>query len=376
MGSTLTDAQEELRDLVRGFLTEKAPSEAVRRWMESDAGYDPELWRQMAQQLGLHGLALPEQYGGAGYGLAELAVVLEEMGRRLLPAPFFSSIGLAGQTLLASGDDQACRRYLPGIADGELTATVAVCDENGSWDLADIATSARRCDDEWSLSGTKMFVIDGETADVVLVIARADDGLGLFAADRDAPGLAATRLDALDPTRRLARLDLDDCRAQRIGPAGDATPFLRRALDTANVALAAEQLGGAQACLDAAVEYAKVRVQFNRPIGSFQAIKHKCADVLVEIESARAALLYAASLTNDSEDASGEDEFPICAALVSAYCSAAYTRAAKENIQIHGGIGFTWEHDAQLYLKRAKTSELLFGGPAAQRARVAELVGI
>jgi len=376
MGITSTDAQEELRSLVRSFLAEKAPSEAVRRWMDSEIGYDPDVWQQMAEQLGLHGLALPEQYGGAGYGLAELAVVLEEMGRSLMPAPFFSTIGLAAQTLLASGDDQACRRYLPGIAAGELTATVAVCDENGSWDLSDITMLALRDEGDWRLSGTKMFVIDGQTADVILVIARADDGLGLFAIDRNASGLSTTRLDALDPTRRLARMDLQDCRVQRIGPAGDAAPFLRRALDVATVALAAEQLGGAQACLDAAVDYAKIRVQFNRPIGSFQAIKHKCADLLVEIESARAAVLYAASMTADADDASAAEEFAICAALVSAYCSAAYTHAAKENIQIHGGIGFTWEHDAHLYLKRAKTSELLFGAPAAQRARVAELVGI
>jgi alkylation response protein AidB-like acyl-CoA dehydrogenase len=380
MGITLTDAQEELRDLVRGFLADKAPREAVRRWMQSDAGYDPELWRQMAGQLGLHGLALPERYGGAGYGLTELAVVLEEMGRSLLPAPFFATIGLAAQTLLASGDDEACRRYLPGIARGELTATVAVCDENGSWHLPDVTTSAQRGDGEWRLSGTKMFVIDGQTADVILVVARADDGLGLFAVDGNAPGLTRTRLDALDPTRRLARVDLHACPGRRIGPGGDATPFLRKAIDVANVALAAEQVGGAQACLDAAVEYAKFRVQFNRPIGSFQAIKHKCADVLLGIESAKAAVFYAASLTTDAADAareaSVEEEFAICAALVSAYCSAAYTHAAKENIQIHGGIGFTWEHDAHLHLKRAKTSELLFGTPAVQRARIAELVGI
>ncbi|MGO9158803.1 acyl-CoA dehydrogenase family protein [Mycobacterium sp.] len=381
MGITLTDAQEELRDLVRGFLAEKAPREAVRRWMDSDTGYDPELWRQMATQLGLHGLALPERYGGAGYGLTELVVVFEEMGRSLLAAPFFSTIGLAAQTLLASGDDEACRRYLPGIAQGELTATLAICDENGSWNLPDITTSAKRFDGVWRLSGTKMFVIDGQTAEVILVIARADDGLGLFAVDGDTPGLTTTRLDALDPTRRLARVDLQDCRGQRIGPRGDATSFLRKAIDVANVALAAEQVGGAQACLDAAVEYAKFRVQFNRPIGSFQAIKHKCADVLLDIESAKAAVLYAASLTTDaadnaSDDASAEEEFAICASLVSACCSAAYTHAAKENIQIHGGIGFTWEHDAHLYLKRAKTSELLFGAPSVHRARIAELVGI
>ncbi len=378
MGITLTDAQEELRDLVRGFLAEKAPSEAVRRWMDSDDGYDPDLWHQMARQLGLHGLVLPEQYGGAGYGLPELAVVLEEMGRRLLPAPFFATIALAAQTLLASGDDQACRRYLPGIAEGELTATVAVCDVNGSWELSDItATAQRDGDGDWRLSGTKMFVIDGETADVILVVARTGDGLGLFAVDGNSAGFTATRLDALDPTRRLARVDLQDCQAERVGPAGDAAPFLRKALDMATVALAAEQVGGAQACLDDAVAYAKVRVQFNRPIGSFQAIKHKCADMLLEIESAKAAVLYAASLTTEAaDDAPAEEEFAICAALVSAYCSTAYTHAAKENIQIHGGIGFTWEHDAHLYLKRAKTSELLFGAPAAQRARIAELVGI
>jgi len=374
MGITLTDEQEELRDLVRGFLAEKAPSEAVRRWMESDTGYDPELWRQMATQLGLHALALPEPYGGAGYGLAELALIFEELGRSLLPAPLFSTIGLAAQALLASGDDEACRRYLPGIAQGALTATVAVSDETGSWDLADITTSAEREDDRWRLSGTKMFVIDGQTADVILVIARADDGLGLFAVARGTPGLTTARLEALDPTRRLARVDVTDCPGRRIGPAGDATAFLRRAIDVANVVLAAEQVGGAQACLDDAVAYAKFRVQFNRPIGSFQAIKHKCADVLLEIESARAALLYAVSLTTDG--AGSDEEFAICAALVSAYCSAAYTHAAKENIQIHGGIGFTWEHDAHLYLKRAKTSELLFGAPSMHRARIADLVGI
>ena len=373
MALTLTDAQEELRNLVSGFLADKAQSGAVRHWMESDRGYDPDLWQQMAQQLGLNGLALPEQYGGAGYGLAELAVVLEEMGRRVLPAPFFATVGLAAQTLLASGDEEACHRYLPRIAQGELTATLAVCDENGSWELSDVTTSARPGNDhDWTLSGTKMFVVDGDIADLILVIARDGEALGLFAVEAGAPGVDTTRLDTLDPTRRLARIDLRDCSARRIGPAGDATPFLRKALQLATVALAAEQLGGAQACLDGAVDYAKLRVQFDRPIGSFQAIKHKCADLMVEVESARAAVLYAAALDTDTAAA----EFAICAALVSAYCSAAYTHAAKENIQIHGGVGFTWEHDAHLHLKRAKTSELLFGAPAAQRRRIAELIGI
>ncbi len=372
MGITLTDEQEELRELVRGFLAERAPRESIRRAMESESGYDRAVWQQMAQQLGLHALFVPEPYGGAGYGLPELTVVLEQMGYALLPAPFFSTIALAAQTLSASGDDDACAAYLPGIAAGELTATVAVCDESGSWRLEDIATTAQ-CDDSdvWTVSGTKMFVIDGDTADLLLVIARTGGGLGLFAVDGNAEGVIRTRLDALDPTRRLARVDLDGAPARRVGPRGDAEPFLRKALDTASVALGAEQVGGAQACLDMAVDYAKVRVQFDRPIGSFQAIKHKCADMLLDIESAKAAVLYAGSLPADADE-----EFAVCAALVSECCSTAFTHAAKENIQIHGGIGFTWEHDAHLYLKRAKTSELLFGAPAAHRTRVADLVGI
>lgn len=378
MGITLTEEQEQLRDLVRGFLAEKAPSEAVRRWMASDQGYDSDLWRQMAQQLGLQGLALPERFGGAGYGLPELAIVLEEMGRKLVPSPFFPTIALAAQALLCSEDEAACRQYLPRISDGELTASVAVCDENGSWKLSDITTTAQHDEGgNWRLSGTKMFVIDGDTADLILVIARTADGLGLFAVEGRPEEVTRTRLDALDPTRRMARIDLQNCAAQRIGPEGDATPFLRKALDMATVALAAEQVGGAQACLEEAVGYAKVRVQFDRLIGSFQAIKHKCADMLLEIESAKAAVLYAASVMTDAVDeASATEEFAICAALVAAYCSTAYTRAAKENIQIHGGIGFTWEHNAHLYLKRAKTSELLFGAPSAHRVRIAELVGI
>lgn len=369
--TTFTEEHEVLRSTLRRFLADKAPSEAVRRSMESEEGHDPVLWRRMAAQLGLHGIALPEEYGGFGGGPVELGIVMEELGRVLLPSPYLATVALAGQALTASGDDTAKARWLPAIADGSLTGTLALAEAGGSWRVEDVAASATRDGEGWRVSGTKMFVVDGHSAGLLLVAARADTGPGLFAVDGAATGVTRTRLEALDPTRRLARIDLDAASAVRVGPEGDATRYLRAVVDLVAVALAAEQVGGAQACLDAAVEYAKVRVQFGRPIGSFQAVKHKCADMLLQVEAARSAAYRAMSV------AAGEpDELPVSAALAAAYCANAFTHAAKENIQIHGGIGYTWEHDAHLYLKRAKSSEQLFGSPATHRARLANLVGI
>ncbi|WP_327693434.1 acyl-CoA dehydrogenase family protein [Streptomyces sp. NBC_00459] len=372
--TTFTEEHEALRSTLRRFLSDKAPSEAVRRSMESEEGHDPELGRRMAAQLGLHGIALPEEYGGFGGGPVELGIVLEELGRVLLPSPYFATVALAGQALTASGDDTAKARWLPGIADGSLSGTLALAEAGGSWRVEDVTASATRAekgDTGWRVSGTKMFVVDGHSADLLLVTARADTGPGLYAVDGAATGVTRSRLEALDPTRRLARIDLDGVPAVRVGPDGDATAYLRTVVDLVAVALAAEQVGGAQACLDAAVRYARIRVQFGRPIGSFQAVKHKCADMLLQVEAARSAAYRAMSV------AAGEpDELPVSAALAAAYCADAFTHAAKENIQIHGGIGYTWEHDAHLYLKRAKSSEQLFGSPAAHRARLADLVGI
>ena len=367
MALTFTEEQEQLRTTLRRFLADKAPSAEVRRAMDSDEGYDPRLWRQMADQLGLHGLALPEVYGGSGGGPVELGIVLEELGRVLLPSPYFATVALAGQALAASNDEAAQARWLPAIADGSTTATLALAEESGSWRLEDVESTAT----DTTVSGTKMFVVDGHTADLILVVARTGTGPALFAVDGDAPGVTRTRLETLDPTRRLARVDLDAAPARRVGPEGDASAYLRTVLDLVAVALAAEQVGGAQACLDAAVEYAKVRVQFGRPIGSFQAVKHKCADLLVQVEGARSAAYHATTVA-----AEGSSELPVSAALAAACCADAFTHAAKENIQIHGGIGYTWEHDAHLYLKRAKSSEQLFGGPATHRTRLADLVGI
>jgi len=370
---TFTEEQDQLRATLRRFLADKAPSEAVRRWMESDESHDPRLWQRMAGQLGLHAMALPQEYGGFGGGPVELGIVMEELGRVLLPSPYFATVALAGQALAVSGDEKAKARWLPAIADGTLTGTLAVAESGGSWRVEDVATEAVRGDGGdggWRVSGTKMFVIDGHSADLLLVVARADTGPALFAVDGGATGVTRTRLETLDPTRRLARIDLDGAPALRVGPDGDATAYLRTVLDLVVVALAAEQVGGAQACLDAAVAYAKVRVQFGRPIGSFQAVKHKCADMLLKVEAARSAAYHAMSAAAEGS------ELAVSAAIAAAYCADAFTHAAKENIQIHGGIGYTWEHDAHLHLKRAKSSEQLFGSPATHRGRLADLVGI
>jgi alkylation response protein AidB-like acyl-CoA dehydrogenase len=370
---TVGDSAEhdELRRVVRRFLSERSASGAVRRLMEAGENRDPEVWSLLAGQLGLTGIAVPEQYGGAGYGPAELAVVLEEMGGALLVAPYFATVALAGQALVASGDEDAMARWLPGIADGSLTATLAVAEDSGAWDLAEVATTAAPAGDGWNLTGTKLFVIDGDTADLLLIVANAPDGPGVFAVEKGTPGVESARLDSLDLTRALASVELNGVPAVRVGAAGTTDAWLSEVLDLALAALAAEQLGGAARCLDMSVGYAKVREQFGRPIGSFQAIKHKCANMLLDVECGRSAVYHA------SEALAGrQPDAPLAAVLAYVHCSRAFTNAAKECIQIHGGIGYTWEHDAHLYLRRAKSSQLLFGPPARQRTRLAELAGI
>jgi alkylation response protein AidB-like acyl-CoA dehydrogenase len=368
-----SEEQEELRKSVRRFLDDKSPESEVRRLMETTEGYDPAVWSQMAQQLGLQGLAIPEEYGGSGYSYVELIVVLEEMGRSLLCAPYFSTVALAANALLASGDDQAKKDLLPGIASGETIATVAFTEDSGRWDEEGITATATRSSsgEGWTLDGHKMFVIDGHTANLIIVAARTDAGVSLFAVDGSAAGLTRTALSTMDQTRKQARLELSSTPARLIGSEGQGWVILSKMLDLAAVALAAEQVGGAQKVLDMSVEYAKVRVQFGRPIGSFQAIKHKCADMLLEVESAKSAAYYAGWAA--AED---NDELPVVASLAKAYCSDAYFHSAAENIQIHGGIGFTWEHPAHLYFKRAKSSELLFGDPTYHRELLAQRIGI
>ena len=383
MNFAFSDEQEELREAVRRFLADKSPESEVRRLMATAEGYDPGVWRQMAEELGLQSLAIPEEFGGAGFGFVELVIVLEEMGAALLCAPFLSSAVLATSALLTTGDDEAKARWLPGIASGETIASLAFTEDAGRWDLdaVQLAAVPARCGGGnggngpdaagWTLHGHKSYVLDGCLATLLLVVARTEDGLGLFAVRGDAPGLARSPLSTMDQTRKQARLELTGTPAQLVGVAGQARPGITKTLQLAAVALAAEQVGGAQHCLDSAVRYARSRVQFGRPIGSFQAIKHKCADLLLEVESARSAAYYAGWVA--AEDS---DELPLAASLAKSYCSETYFHAAAENIQIHGGIGFTWEHDAHLYFKRAKSSELLFGDPVYHREALARHIGI
>ena len=371
MNFAFSEEQEELRKTVRAFLESKSPETAVREQMETENGFDPAVWSQMGEQMGLQGLSIPEEFGGSGFSFIELGVVLEEMGRALLCAPFFSSVVLAANALLLSGDDAAKKKYLPGIAAGETIATLATTEPSGKWDEKGITTKAEGSGNDWKITGSKMFVIDGATASLIIVGARTSKGVSLFAVDGDAKGLTRTSLSTMDQTRKQAKLEFNATPATLIGTDGKGWDVLSQVFDLAAVALAAEQVGGAQKVLEMAVEYAKVRVQFGRPIGSFQAIKHKCADMLLEVESAKSAAYYGMWCAAEMNE-----ELASVASLAKAYCSEAYFHAAAENIQIHGGIGFTWEHPAHLYFKRAKSSELLFGGPTYHRELLAQRIGI
>ncbi|MEL6893330.1 MAG: acyl-CoA dehydrogenase family protein, partial [Actinomycetota bacterium] len=340
MNFAFTEEQEELRSTIRAFLEAKSSEEAVREQMETDQGYDTDVWTQMAEQMGLQGLAIPEEYGGSGFSYIELGIVLEEMGRALLCAPFFSSVVLGANTLLQSGDDAAKGEHLPKIAMGETIATLAVTEPNGRWDEAGIEMEAGAGSDV-TLTGTKSFVIDGHIADLLIVAAKSPAGTSLYLVDGDASGITRTQLSTMDQTRKQAKIEFDGTPAKLLGEEGAGWDTLSTVFDLVAVGLAAEQVGGAQLVLEQAVEYAKVRVQFGRPIGSFQAIKHKCADMLLEVESAKSAAYYGLWCAAEMND-----ELASTASLAKAYCSEAYFHAAAENIQIHGGIGFTWEHPA------------------------------
>ncbi len=376
MNFAFSEEQDQLRDAVRKFLEAKSPETEVRRLMETTEGYDPAVWSQMANELGLQSLHIPEAYGGQGFSWVELGIVLEEQGRALLCAPYFSTVVLAANAILNAGTEDQKAALLPGIAGGETIATLAFTEPNGKWDAAGITLEATPNGDGATLSGTKMFVLDGHVADLIVVVARAagtsgEDGISFYTVDGDAAGLTRTALATMDQTRKQAKLEFDGVAATRLGTAGAGWAALSKTLDQAAVGLCNEMVGGAQYVLDESVQYAKDRVQFGRPIGSFQAIKHKCADMLLETESAKSAAYYAAWAA--AED---NDELPVVASLAKAYCSDAYFHSAAENIQIHGGIGFTWEHDAHLYFKRAKSSEILFGDATYHRELLAQRIGI
>lgn len=376
MNFAFSEEQDELRQTVRRFLEDKSPSAEVRRLMETTEGYDEAVWTQMAQELGLQSIHIPEAYGGQGFTFVELAIVLEEMGRVLLCAPYLSTVVLAGNAILNAGTEEQKTELLGGIASGETKAALAFTEPNGKWDAAGITLEAKPDGDGFVLDGTKHFVIDGHVADLVVVVARTpgssgEEGIGFFTVAGDADGLTRTPLATMDQTRKQAKLEFAGVTVTPLGEPGAGWPAFSKTLDQASVALANEMVGGGQLVLEMSVQYAKDRVQFGRPIGSFQAIKHKCADMLLEVESAKSAAYYAAWAA--AED---DDELPVVASLAKAYCSDAYFHATAENIQIHGGIGFTWEHDAHLYFKRAKSSEILLGDATYHRELLAQRIGI
>jgi alkylation response protein AidB-like acyl-CoA dehydrogenase len=363
------EEQELLRKSAADFLNKECPMTYVRQMMEDERGYSEELWNKMAE-LGWMGLIYPEEFGGAGLSMVDLVIVLEEMGRVALPGPFFSTVCLGGLAILEAGSSEQKQRLLPGLGAGKTRATLAVLEENARWDEKGVKLSARKSGKGYRLNGIKLFVPDAHVADILVCAARTSDGVTLFLVDRQQAGVSTTLLKTMDQTRKLCEVRLAKVQVGAdavLGTPGKGWETLSRIFDGSKVALCAEMCGGAQKVLDMTVEYAKVREQFGRPIGSFQAIQHKCANMLVQVESAKSATYYAAWAV-----ANGIPEAPLAAATAKAYCSDAYRQVTAEGIQVHGGIGFTWEHDMHIYFKRAKGSEVTFGDATWNRELVAQ----
>jgi alkylation response protein AidB-like acyl-CoA dehydrogenase len=371
--------QEMLRATARKFFENECPSTFVRERMAEPAGVTEDFWNKLAEQ-GWLGLVYPEQYGGAGLGFVDLTVLMEEMGRVVMPGPFFSTTILAGLTLLEAGSAAQKEAWLTKIAAGEAKATLAWTEPSARWDAGGVTTTARAADGGFVLSGTKLFVPDAHLADVLVVVARtaeaprAEDGVTLFLVPRDTPGLEVKLLPTMDQTRKLCEVGLRDARVPGeavLGARNGGWAPLTRVVERATVALCAEMCGGAQRVLEMTTEYAKIRVAFGKPIGAYQGVKHRAADMLVDVENAKSLTYYAAWAVDENAT-----EAPLAASMAKAYASDAYRKVAGAGIQLHGGIGFTWEHDLHLYFKRAKSSEFTFGDATFHRERVAQLISL
>ena len=372
MRFSFTDEQQQFRDFVRKFMEANSAATEVRRLMQTEDGYDKGVWQNLSDSLGLAGLHIPEQYGGQGFGPVELGIALEEMGRTLLCAPYFGSSVLATTAILQAGSDADKERLLPELAAGEQLAALALAEPNGLWSASGIEMIATPGSGRFVLNGVKSFVLDGLVADQIVVVARlpdsaADEGISFFTVKSAAPGLDKRLLSTIDETRKLSLLTFRDVEAEPLGDVGNAGAALQRVLNLSYIALANEMVGGAQKLFENAIDYAKLRVQFGRTIGSFQAIKHKCADLLLDVELAKSAAYYAAEAASE-----GAEDLMAIASLAKACASDTYLRVAAATIQIHGGIGFTWENDTHLYFKRAKSSEVMLGGPEAHRENLVQ----
>jgi alkylation response protein AidB-like acyl-CoA dehydrogenase len=373
-----SEEQELLRDTARKFLDGECTTKFVRDMMATEAAVTDEFWLQLAEQ-GWLGITYPEEVGGSGLGLLDVVVLMEEVGRAVMPGPFPATVLFGGAAIAAAGSPAQRGEWLPRIAAGEAKATLALTEPNARWDAAGVTLAAREARGGFTLSGSKLFVPDAHLADVLVVAARShdggslEDGISLFLVPRDAPGLAVSVLPSVDETRKLCEVRLDNVAvpaAALVGELHRAWPALARIVDRAAVALSAEMCGAAQRVLDMTVDYAKLRVAFGKPIGSYQGVKHKCADMLVDIENAKSLTYYAAWAVDE-----GEAEAPLAVSMAKAAASDAGRKVCAAGIQLHGGIGMTWEHDLQLYLKRAKADEVAFGDATWHRERIARLLG-
>jgi alkylation response protein AidB-like acyl-CoA dehydrogenase len=377
MDFAFSEQQDLLRTSARQFLERECPPDMVRRWSDDPQGYSPDLWQMMAA-LGWMGLVLPETYGGSGLSFVDLTILMEEMGRVLLPAPFFSSIALGALTLLETGSDEQRQQMLPRLVRGETKVCVALLEADGRYDPRGISMRASIRGNRATLNGTKLFVVDAHVSDYIICVARTrggrdpESGISLFVLDITSPGIACTPLMSIDQTRGLCEVSFTRVGVSleaMLGGRDAAWPTLQRALDKATVALCAEMVGGAEKAMEMCVDYGKTRVQFGRPIGSFQAVKHKIADMKVWVENAKSVVHYAAwAVDRNAPEASR------AASMAKAYCSEMYTQVTADGIQVHGGVGFTWDHHMHLYFKRAKSSEVLLGNTTWHRERTAALI--
>jgi alkylation response protein AidB-like acyl-CoA dehydrogenase len=372
-----SEEQELLRDTARRFLESECNTKFVRQRMAEPAAVTDEFWLKLANQ-GWLGIVYPEEEGGSGLGLVDLVVLMEEMGRAVMPGPFLSTVLLGGAAIGEAGTPAQRRLWLPQIATGTVKAALAWTEPNLRWDAAGITLRAREAGGGFTLSGTKLFVGDAHLADVLVVAARTrdgstmEDGVSLFLVPRDTPGLALTILPTIDETRKLCEVRLDNVALPAgalLGARHEGWRPLSWVVARATVALAAEMCGGAQQVLDMTVAYAKIRITFGKPIGSYQGVKHQAADMLVAIENAKSLTYYAAWAVDQALD-----EAPLAVSMAKAAASDMYRKVAGTGIQLHGGIGMTWEHDLQLYFKRAKASEVAFGDATWHRERVAQLI--
>ena len=361
MRFSFTPEQEEFRTSLRRLLDARQPTKEVRRLMATEAGFEREAWQKLNGELGLTAIHIPEAYGGHGFGTSELAIVLEEMGRNVVCAPYFSTAVLATTAILNAGSEAEKKALLPGIADGTVIATLAFSEASGRIDGTGVAMTATKSGKGWRLKGSKSFVLDGHTADLIVVLARrpgskGEAGLSFFTVAGNARRLERKRLKTMDETRKLARLSFKNVEAKLLGKAGAASAPFARTMNQVLVCLANEMVGGADRLRQDALDYTKMRMQFGRSIASFQTTRHKAADMLVDVEQAKSTAYYAAAALDE-----GDDDLPALASMAKAAASEAYLQTAIHAVQMHGGIGFTWDNDTHLWFKRAKSSEILFG---------------